>query len=1251
MGRLIKICIFSVVLCVALTVSATAATISGNIREAKWGPYYKRNLSGVQVYLRNDPSKSAVSDSSGNYTISDVSTGEYYVVFSKKGFEDDMKKVSVTRNNQTRTVNMAMVEENVTTTSDKYFFDNYVNLDYPGLEKVKEAYAAGDIMLSKAELIEYYKVRTWPRYIESSPKLENLTANPNANTSVADLLINGHKVLAAGKTYEIDFPDRPGVVNFSYEYDYATGEIMFLHRHVHMSPLVSAWQSTLKPDYAYEYMAQYMDWAQRYPAHFRKIDATENYQWATLAVAIRLGYSTQSQFFGFLHSEEITTNARIVVIKTMIEQTLYLSRYTGYGNWLISEASAMNAVLMRHPYLKFAERELANSEGRLSALLSNTILPDGWHDEITPDYQAATAAGFSGIARLAKRNDMEPPFQENLLKMYKAWQQYIKPDGGNLRINDSSTGPNESRGIMREAAELYYDTEIELGQGFVYTATDNRAGTPLKEKSTFYDWAGYIHMRDYYGLSNIFGFFEVGTAGTGHGAQHEDKLNFLLSAYGRELISEGGCYNYTNDENARVVYRGYSHNIMYFNGESQVRRSQSVSDPITDATTYFADDFDYAEGKYDEGFGEFVEPSPYAVEHTRSVFFNKGEYFILSDLMMGDIPGTHTFDQYWNLYPCKWQQDAATKAINTKFETGGNVLIYPADGADMTTQSWSGVMNYNGKNHMKGWMAAAKNYQEPSPTIALTKTGKTLPNVFETVIYPYEGSKPNITVTRLTVANSIGASLDEYKATGLVIAGLEGNAKDYYIKNRLSGTTVRMGEFAFNGEAALIRTDASGKVISVKKYPENSTLTYQGTSAAHPAVILETPASGASLAKSPAAMEVTVKGVDLSKVSKVEYYAKYDGSATFRLVAASSQAPFSAAWDISGIDGQNYMSVYARLYTTDGKTVNSVTNKEIEIDRFTTVPAHIESEDKSVTTHGEVIAAYVIYGNNFAARLSPGAKIERDFFAESEAEVNLFVNAGRNEGGKIKVYVNGDMKQEITIEEEFKDYKIPLGAASSTFYNVVIENTGEGYVFSDKIKMEVADRNLMNYHIQARRSFISDDSITYGSSAATDQTLTAKVKLAAGCTDKDGAGIGAVARFASQNGYAAFYNITTGNLEIKSKNGISWTVIQSVPFAWDFEKWYNIKISTSGSNIRAKLWLVGAAEPSAWTVEAADSVYKEGPFGILADRSEVWMDDVVLTDSSGKEIFRQDFEGVLKGGSNGTASGGQWGVFYKGAVR
>ena len=94
----------------------------------------------------------------------------------------------------------------------------------------------------------------------------------------------------------------------------------------------------------------------------------------------------------------------------------------------------------------------------------------------------------------------------------------------------------------------------------------------------------------------------------GRGHQHEDKLNLLIYAQGKYLLTEGGNYAYDDSEMRRYCLSSRAHNTVLVDHKGQNRRASYVwedsdIEKLSGMKWGIGDSCDWAEGCYDGAYG------------------------------------------------------------------------------------------------------------------------------------------------------------------------------------------------------------------------------------------------------------------------------------------------------------------------------------------------------------------------------------------------------------------------------------------------------------------------------------------------------------------------------------------------------------------------------------------------------------------------------------------------------------------------
>ena len=134
-----------------------------------------------------------------------------------------------------------------------------INLDYPGLEKVKAACSRQKWEAAAQELLNYYRSRTGITHPDID--LKNLTISREDQKWADDALEHTffvHKGYQPSYNYGKD-------INWEY-WPVKDNELRWqLHRHKWFTPMGKAYRISGDEKYAKEWVHQYMDWVQKNP--------------------------------------------------------------------------------------------------------------------------------------------------------------------------------------------------------------------------------------------------------------------------------------------------------------------------------------------------------------------------------------------------------------------------------------------------------------------------------------------------------------------------------------------------------------------------------------------------------------------------------------------------------------------------------------------------------------------------------------------------------------------------------------------------------------------------------------------------------------------------------------------------------------------------------------------------------------------------------------------------------------------------
>jgi len=584
---------------------------------------------------------------------------------------------------------------------------------------------------------------------------------------------------------------------------------VWMNHHPWMTALVNAWRETGDDKYVKHLCRLFNSWYETSPPTFERTWA----QWRTLEVGGRPGQRWGVVLLALAEHPVFQRECLFNMARSALDHGKYLSMYAYRGgNWLQVESSGLACVALLFPEFKLSPLFYETAMNRLAWVNATAFLPDGFQSECSPGYHYFPLRGIASAMRLA--NFRSAPVPKSLRNQYEDGVevlQYISyPDKTLPVLSDWNPHRSSSTEVLATGAEVF-DRE-----DFRWFATAGREGTPPAQPSHDFTHAGYCVMRDRWGPDGQMLIFDAGYFGAGH--QHEDKLNFVFYAGGRELIGDPGIYSYKRDE-FEPYWRGtWSHNTIVIDGLSQHRAlgpAEEMPDP--DRRFDIGDGFDFASGWYRRAYsprnkalwgGRAANDADAAirnVQHQRCIFYVKGRYAIICDRVLGE--GEHQVDILFHPAPVVMGKGAAKKsrAVNldvradgvviTKEKEFANVAIIPAQGGSLEVLDLIGQ-----KDPVRGWFALYA--IEPSHDIVYRSRGK-LPRHFETVIQPLPaGDAAPMKVRTLEIKASDGASCAALSC---------GN--DLFLLSYDGPTEMTCGEIRFHGTALLLDCVLSGRPV------------------------------------------------------------------------------------------------------------------------------------------------------------------------------------------------------------------------------------------------------------------------------------------------------------------------------------------------------------------------------------------------------------------------------------------------------
>lgn len=549
--------------------------------------------------------------------------------------------------------------------SDADFFDA-LNLDYPGLEAVRQAVSDGNYGKAKTEWTAYLRGRTnvkW--YFDWHDFAKAESRNPEFDSTEADKVANRYITVCAiphqfGEGIDWSLNPTP---NKYCEWTWQLG------RHRQWQDLREGYWATGDERYAQAWANELRSWIIQSP--LIDFEGSVDYShWRTIETGIRTLYAWSDAFFGFLPSKAFDDELMFWMSKSLYEHAIHIRRHHKKNNWFTMEMNGLFHICMLMPEFKQSATWADYAITKMYEDQQIQFYPDGAQVELTPHYHGVSVTNYFEMASIAQLNDYTIPadFLNGMEAAHQCYMNIYMPDGCMPSVNDSGWGDNSglSEKAFKRKSEIYYardsgndDIRTYLGniykilphrKDFLYVATQGAEGTYPTFTSTWMPWAGWYVMRSGWGPKDLYAFYEVGPYSAAH--SHEDKLSLIIHAFGSRLLTEAGTYSYDTSDMRKYVLSGRAHNVSRVDGKDQNRAALQGNDLVKHSRQPMpnrwvaTDEFDFGEGWYDEGFGAKNDST---VTQYRALAFIGKKYWLLIDVFTPTDMVEHEYQTWFHL--------------------------------------------------------------------------------------------------------------------------------------------------------------------------------------------------------------------------------------------------------------------------------------------------------------------------------------------------------------------------------------------------------------------------------------------------------------------------------------------------------------------------------------------------------------------------------------------------------------------------
>ncbi len=554
-----------------------------------------------------------------------------------------------------------------TVLSDEDFFYSVLNLDYPGLEKVKAAVRKKNLSKARKEYVVYLKTREHPNWhFDWRDASENNVYDSDYDRTEADKVVDNDLTTVGVRHQfgpEIDWMANPTPNKYK-EWTW------HLSYHDFWITLMDAYKATGDEKYAQAFVRQMRSWIKQSPrpdSHGRVAYS----RWRSIEAGMRTWNFWPNAFLGFIYSPSFDDESIVMMVKSFYEHGLHLRAYYRSHNWLAKEMHGLFTIGTLFPEFREAPEWCRFSSDKMYAEQKIQLYPSGFQNELAPGYHIGTQRNMYGLYRLGQLNDY--PFVEGyadgIENTYDCFLKSVMPDGLMPANNDSRW--SDARAVLSEGLAAFPHRK-----DFEYVATSGEKGAKPDYTSVWMPWEGWAIMRTGWDKDAMYSWFDVGPYGAGH--QHEDKLSIVLSAYGSRLLTEGSTYAYDGSPWRQLILSARAHNVARVDGNDQYRggrvfQKEIKVNPVPQSNRWVHNDvLDFSEGWYTEGYGPDNDTT---VSQYRALLFVRGKYWVVFDIFTPSDDNQHTYDTWFHINSQKHTDLPGLNGVVSADDNAANLAV------------------------------------------------------------------------------------------------------------------------------------------------------------------------------------------------------------------------------------------------------------------------------------------------------------------------------------------------------------------------------------------------------------------------------------------------------------------------------------------------------------------------------------------------------------------------------------------------
>lgn len=599
-----------------------------------------------------------------------------------------------------------------------------INLNHPGLEGVKVAWADRDTVKALNLMLSYFEQSESRKLISGSNVVFPIGTEKGDITAARSILTDTFTLQGVkGKQRRMDNGDIDWLFkgpNDDKEWGY------FQNRHNFFLTLLVGYNETNDETFATYFDTSIKDWLKNNPI---PDTAIKSLPWRVMEAGSRMLQTWPYAFYGFQQSENFSPQAKLKMLASIPQHTDYLMKYHyTHHNHAVKEMCGLASAAVFWPEFKNANQWFDYAVRQLSDELDFQVYPDGVHKELSGHYHKNVARYFQKFVDLANVGKKRLPaaFEKKITAMTDYLAQTMRPNGYGLNNNDSDLD------YIRDG--LATSASNSNRADWAYVSSYGQDGEKPSSETYVYPYAGQLIARDNWTDSANWSFFDFGPWGTAH--QHNDKLHISVTAFGHDILVDAGRYIYGNDP-FRPYFKGsQSHNVVMLDGKGQNPLAEEATEPMAAENYQISPEGSWAWGDYNTGFEDIPG------EHHRLFYVNPGKFWLAADQVTSDK--NREISALWHFHPDN-ELTVEQPQVKTQNKKKGNIVMVP-----LGTINWQmKLINGQEPPNVQGWWSSAYNHKVASPTVIYTCQGGPTES-FGWLMVPYKNIEPDVTVHSFT---------------------------------------------------------------------------------------------------------------------------------------------------------------------------------------------------------------------------------------------------------------------------------------------------------------------------------------------------------------------------------------------------------------------------------------------------------------------------------------------------------------------